>query len=416
MSAENKNVATALKDHVVYPHYVQVKNQLRAKGFVCWIAGGAVRDLILGRIPADFDLVTDATTEKILEIFPEALTIGVQFGVVKLVLENQLFFDLATFRRESDYIDGRRPSHVDFATPEEDALRRDFTINALFWDDEKQQVVDFVGGLNDLQHGLIKCVGQSAVRFKEDHLRILRLLRFSIQFGFKVEAQTLQAATEQVKSLEKISGERIWNELIKMVDFICWSQFFKNSFVRIIFESLFPIQLPHSFSDQLENQFVRCDQITPSGVQNGLYKFFYFLLMLSRSYDVLVKNLRTRMKVSKSDLQILENFHFCLLNQPQLSDIEWLYEIEKNPQLLAVFEFLSYLQLPFNFIEIQKKYISRPPKVVDGNDLRGLVEHPQMGAVLKKIRLLQFVQPDLDKALILERLFQNKIISTKHKV
>ncbi len=412
MLAENRNLATAFKDHVAYAPYVQVKNLLKTKGFVCWIAGGAVRDLLLGRVPSDFDLVTTATTEQILEIFPEALTIGAQFGVVKLVLDNNLFFDLATFRRESDYQDGRRPSHIDFATAEEDALRRDFTMNALFWDDENQQVVDFVGGLLDIQEGTIKCVGDASIRFREDHLRILRLLRFSIQFKFSIEALTLQAATEQVKSLEKISGERIWNEFNKMAAHIIWPNFFKSPFTRIMIESLFPVQLPHSISDALEKQFVRCEQISGS----ELLKFFYFLLKLCRSYEVLVKNLRTRMKVGKADLQILENLQFCLLSEAQFTAFDWLYEIEKNPLLLPVLDFLNQLGLPFNFTELQAGYNSRPPKVLDGNDLKGLVEHRQMGPVLKKIRLLQFAQPDLGKAQILEYLYQNKIISTKHNV
>ena len=412
MLAENRNLATAFQDHVVYPQYVQVKNLLRAKGFVCWIAGGAVRDLLLGRVPADFDLVTDATTVQILEIFPDALTIGAQFGVVKLVLENQLFFDLATFRRESDYLDGRRPSQVDFATAEEDALRRDFTMNALFWDDEKQLIVDFVGGLSDIKNGEIKCVGNPEVRFQEDHLRILRLLRFSTQFNFKIEVQTLQAATQQVKSLEKISGERIWNELVKMADYIQWSHFLKAPFARIIFESIFPIQLPNSFSEPLEKQFVFCNKI--SGF--GFSKFFYFLLILSRSFEVLVKNLRTRLKVSKADMQVLERFHFCLQNQSEFTDDDWVYEIEKNPQLLSSLEFLSGLGLSFNFTEVARHYNSRPMRVIDGNDLKGLMEHREIALVLKKIRLLQFAQPSLNKSQILEHLYQNKIISIKHKV
>lgn len=392
--SDSSQIAAAFQKHPYYPEFLQVQKKLAEKGHVCWVAGGAVRDLLLGRPVADFDLVTDATTEQILEIFPKALTVGASFGVVKLALKDKnVFFDLATFRRESDYVDGRRPSKVDYATPEEDAGRRDFTINALFWNDEKKQVVDFVSGLDDIKNQRLVCVGDAEVRFQEDHLRILRLLRFAIQLNFSCEALTLQAALARVPLLEKISGERIWAELRKMISFVKWSTFFQQPLGLSIFQFLFK-------SINLKKDFKKIDAV--SGFD--LLKFF-FVVMDFANPAVVKQILKIRLKLGSDDLKFFDALVFVLDNSEKLSFAEWAFEVEKNELILQSLIFLQAIEL-FDaklLQQIKKVEQSWPKKLIDGNDLLGFIEKEKIGDVLKKVRLLQFEQPDLDKSKILSK-------------
>lgn len=384
-------VATALKNHPLYADFVQVKNRLLEKGNKCWIAGGAVRDFILNKEPTDFDLVTDATTERILDLFPNAVPVGLQFGVVKIALKSGLFFDLATFRRESDYTDGRRPSFVDFATPDEDALRRDFTMNALFWDDQQQQVIDLTNGVQDIKNQMIRCVGDPLVRFQEDHLRILRLLRFSFQLQFTIEPATLTAALKLSEKIQNTSGERIWSETQKMMTYIDWTSLAKNILAIKIFELIFPVK------------FLRFKEM-PKSSDFSQIQFFYFLIKTASSVNELTDCLKKKMHLSKSDLKTFETVSFCCTHN--LTSVEWVYEAEKKPEILDILKFLDQIgKLPDLFCkEIEERYFNRPAELVDGHDLKGIVPDHQIGAFLKKIRLRQLAQPELDKKRLLETL------------
>src|SRR5262249_22595118 len=146
---------------------------LRAAGFETYLAGGCVRDRLLGREPGDYDVATAAPPDAVRKVFRRTVGVGAQFGVI-LVLEDGAQFEVATFRSDDVYVDGRRPSGVRFATAEEDAQRRDFTINALFQDPESGEVIDFVDGQRDLKAGVIRAIGDPAARIKEDRLRMLR--------------------------------------------------------------------------------------------------------------------------------------------------------------------------------------------------------------------------------------------------
>ncbi len=389
-------VATALKNHRLYADFVQVKNQLRRLHCKCWIAGGAVRDFLLSRTPLDLDLVTDATTEQILHLFPNAIPVGVQFGVVKILLPSGDTFDLATFRRESDYIDGRRPSRIDFATAAEDAERRDFTINALFWDDETKTIVDYVGGLEDLKQKILNCVGKPEIRFGEDYLRVLRLLRFQTQLSFAVAARTAAAAQAWIPSLRTISGERIWSEFQKMLPFIDWELFLKNEFALVLLKSVFPL------ADTLP---LVSSVATDTGRENperAKLTFLFFLLQAAQNRQEMLVFLKERLHLSKTDLKQFSSLKFCSENK--LTAEEWIFEAEKDPQILLALEVLA-AQGQFvvaEYLEIENRFHQRPQKIVTGADLHGLVSPEQMSHVLKKIRLLQLKQPDLDKQNLLK--------------
>ncbi len=193
----------------------RILRRLRAHGAQALLAGGCVRDGLLGKEPHDYDIATSASPEEVMEIFPRTVPVGVQFGVV-MVLEDDGPYQVARFREDGPYVDGRRPKAVTFSDAPGDARRRDFTINGLFFDDERGQVLDYVGGVEDLRAGVVRAIGQPAERFAEDKLRLLRAVRFAVVLGFEIEDRTWQAVREFAPQLGVVSPERVreeWNKI-----------------------------------------------------------------------------------------------------------------------------------------------------------------------------------------------------------
>lgn len=194
----------------------ELARQLRQAGHVAYFAGGSVRDKILTQEPKDYDIATSATPAEVLEFFPKANEVGAHFGVI-IVRHHGHHVEVATFRTDGSYKDGRRPEVVTFSSPEEDAQRRDFTINGLFEDPESGEVIDFVGGQADLEAGILRAIGDPVARFTEDSLRLLRAIRFATRFGFTIEANTWQAITDHAELLKRISPERIRDEFSRIL-------------------------------------------------------------------------------------------------------------------------------------------------------------------------------------------------------
>ncbi|PYJ09392.1 MAG: phosphohydrolase [Verrucomicrobia bacterium] len=192
-----------------------VVRRLRAAGHVAYYAGGSVRDLLRGQVPKDIDVATNARPEDVQKIFARTYAVGAHFGVI-VVLENEFQFEVATFRSDGAYLDGRRPVEVHFASAEEDAARRDFTINGMFFDPEAGEVIDFVNGRTDLEARLIRAIGDPVQRFTEDRLRILRAIRFATVLDFEIDPSTWDAVVAQASSIKEISAERIREELIRI--------------------------------------------------------------------------------------------------------------------------------------------------------------------------------------------------------
>jgi putative nucleotidyltransferase with HDIG domain len=192
-------------------------SRLRAHEAKAYYVGGCVRDLLLGRVPKDYDVATDAPPERILELFPDARQVGAHFGVM-LVRRAGAEVEVATFRSEHSYQDGRHPSHVQFETdPRQDALRRDFTINALLQDPESGEVLDFTGGRADLEARLIRAIGNPASRFGEDHLRMLRAVRLAASLRFEIEPGTMRAIQRSAEAIQRVAAERIGDELARIL-------------------------------------------------------------------------------------------------------------------------------------------------------------------------------------------------------
>ena len=195
---------------------IQIVERLRGKGFCALLAGGCVRDMLLGRRPKDYDVATDARPEDVMALFDRTLKVGAQFGVV-IVLARRAQVEVATFRSEAGYQDGRHPDRVAFTDAASDAARRDFTINGMFYDPIDEKVIDYVGGQSDLERRIVRTIGDPDERFGEDYLRMLRAIRFSTQLGFAIEAKTSAAIGRHAKKISRISGERIATELEAML-------------------------------------------------------------------------------------------------------------------------------------------------------------------------------------------------------
>ena len=191
---------------------IKIIRRLHSNGFQALLAGGCVRDMLLRRRAKDYDVATNAKPKDVIKLFGRTLKVGAKFGVVIVLLKDKQV-EVATFRTEAAYTDGRHPAGVKFATAAEDANRRDFTINGMFYDPLQRKVIDYVNGQADLKKGLIRTIGKPVERFGEDYLRMLRAVRFSTQLGFAIEPQTFSAIRSNAKNITKISGERIAMEL-----------------------------------------------------------------------------------------------------------------------------------------------------------------------------------------------------------
>jgi poly(A) polymerase len=190
---------------------------LRDAGYQAYFVGGCVRDLVLGREPADYDVTTNATPDRVGALFPNSLAVGAQFGVM-VVVEDEAQVEVATFRSDLGYSDGRHPDHIVYASSaEEDVRRRDFTINALLLDPQTNEVLDFVGGRDDIAAGIIRAIGNPEERFREDKLRMLRAVRFASRFGYQIEPGTWQAIQGLAHRIMEVSAERIREELTRML-------------------------------------------------------------------------------------------------------------------------------------------------------------------------------------------------------
>ena len=193
----------------------KIAERLRDRGHIAYFAGGCVRDMVRGLTPKDYDIATDARPENVQALFPRTYAVGAHFGVI-IVLEDGFQFEVATFRSDEAYIDGRHPSAVQFSSPEEDARRRDFTINGMFLDPASNKVIDLVGGQADIGAKLVRAIGEPGQRLAEDRLRMLRAVRFATALDYQIDERTWDALVASASSINQISGERIRDEVVRI--------------------------------------------------------------------------------------------------------------------------------------------------------------------------------------------------------
>ncbi len=364
--------------------------QCQKHGCYSVIAGGAVRDGLLGKTPHDFDIAVSAHPDQILSLFPYAKAVGKSFGVVWLPLEKGKGVEVASFRKDGAYVDGRHPSSVEFCGIEEDAQRRDFTINALYYDTFEHEVLDFVQGVDDLKKNVLRTVGPAEKRFEEDQLRILRAVRFAVKTGFSIEDQTMRSMIRYTPHLKRISKERILDELNKT--------FKQGRFTKAV-EYLQKINFFSLLSPSWPLQ--RCEVWEIEDIKRPLY-FWWSLLFFP-------------LAVQNKDLlkNALEKSILCFSNQ-NLSQIKRFFSfyfslrdprtrVGKKLRLLDQAEGFVYMELfrhlqKFHPSDIDLKSIVHlyhskaedrrlPPPWVKGVDLiqEGLEEGPVFSLLLEKI-------------------------------
>ena len=194
----------------------KVISKLQQSGYLAYFAGGCVRDLLRDQVPTDYDIATNALPEQVTSLFRKTRSVGAHFGVI-IVISGEFAFEVATFRNDGSYGDGRRPESVEFTSPEEDVLRRDFTINGIFYDPIEGSTIDYVNGQDDIKSGTVRAIGDPESRFREDHLRLLRAVRFAARFDYQIEENTWAAICSHAEEIKNISEERIRDELSKIL-------------------------------------------------------------------------------------------------------------------------------------------------------------------------------------------------------
>jgi tRNA nucleotidyltransferase/poly(A) polymerase len=406
---QKAKIKDLFQSHPQWASVEQTVEQLNHRGYIAYVAGGAVRDALIGRTPHDFDIATNATPEDVERIFPNAIGVGRQFGVMVLPFQfaDQAFqIEVATFRRDGAYSDGRRPTDVQFSSAQEDALRRDFTVNALFYDLKNDEVVDFVDGLKDLKSRVLRAVGDASLRFEEDKLRILRAVRLSAQLDFEIEDTTRAAIKALAHKVAVVSRERITDELGKLA---------RTKSLRFGFEVLLEVGLFQAIWPKLrfqgESQLLQ-PFLASLGSATGSIEMVLALIEIFEC-EYVTKHLSTVPVPLISD----EVVGGLVLSREQKKRIDFLV---RGRDHLARKEFDGLLDLNHNdgplltemclaltsvgrfekgavsdwinrFLEIADDKGALPEPLVHGDDLLriGYKPSPRMGEVLKELYMIQ---------------------------
>lgn len=381
------------KPQTAGPTALQIVKRLRSNGHVALLAGGCVRDMLLNRTPKDYDVATDALPAHVQELFPRARLVGAKFGVV-LVRKSGFDVEVATFRTDGPYSDGRHPDAVTFGTEIEDARRRDFTINGLFLDPLDDRVIDYVGGRDDLTAGVIRTIGDPDHRFSEDHLRMLRAVRLAARLGFNIEPQTASAIERLAPNLEAISPERVWQELEEILTArtraVGWSLLVQLGLCDHLVRGLRFDRAPGSAIQRRLTAFSG-DQIDPAlGLAALLYdgggdvaedvcRALRLSNRLTQAVVWLVRSLPMLRRESDLELADLKTL-MAEANWPQLLELLRVNLIAANVDLA-----------PFDFVRRRAEAIDSadiaPPPLLSGDDLTamGMSPGPRFGEILKEI-------------------------------
>lgn len=360
-----------------------------AEGQVLW-AGGVVRDLFIDKMIKDIDVVTDLIPEKVQTLFPKNFDIGKRFGIINVV-EDSKNIEVATFRKDGVYEDGRHPSSVSFCTPEEDASRRDFKINGLFLDPFTFQVKDYVDGLSDVNKKLIQCIGQPEKRFQEDSLRILRGLRFAAQLGFGIEEQTFLKMKSLMRNLERVSKERVKVELEQWLtgDHRDSSlERFQNSG---ILKTLFNV-----------------DCLNPSYLQKGGntdLQWAGFILAVDGRKDF-SEEVLFHYKFSNLEKESIRVFRSLLASEAITKEEDYILYLKRCFELRNGVEFRKFshllepsFQTSFNVVIKNKEWLDAKVK---SQDLMKLFQNKDLGNALKLAYIRQIVDLISDKEKLIE--------------
>ncbi len=387
---------------------VEVVRRLRDAGFEAVWAGGCVRDALMGITPQDYDVATSARPEEVIEVFGSRKTVpvGASFGVIMVLGESksQGQVEVATFRSDGNYSDGRRPDHVEFCTAEQDALRRDFTINGMFYDPDTNETIDYVGGQQDLKEGIVRAIGNPHDRIAEDKLRMLRALRFAARFSFELDSATARAIGAHAADLRQVSIERIAQELRQMFRHPSRSRALR----MLVDTGLLEIMFPHITSESKE----AATKLFPELKSNSFEPALSFLLQEElrpdedtiRSRTVTIGSHCRNLKLSNSELDTVcwlsDSFERC--HSPNRLPLHELKPILANAHVSKLMEMISAAvgadMRPDSDLEFLESYLEQttperlsPTPLVTGEDLKsmGLESGPDFSRILRSVRNAQ---------------------------
>jgi poly(A) polymerase len=381
--------------------YLQAKtivSRLVQAGYTAYFAGGWVRDYVMGHPSQDIDIATDAPPTVIMSLFSQTLLVGLQFGIVIVVIEGQQF-EVATFRKDLAYKDGRHPIGIELSTPEEDALRRDFTINGMFYDPLNKIIHDYVGGQDDIKRGIIRTIGNPQERFFEDRLRMLRAFRFSARFDFAIESATQDAIRNNASLFfPAVAIERVWLEFSKMAKYPRFNQalveMYRLGLLQMIFPEISQISLIEI--QQQTDSYAHFPSDTPT---------IFYLMELFRDCSIKQKmEIAQRLKISKREIEAVEFFDSVeksIQQEKQLNTInlcQWvlLFAHPKCKMVLHILAARKPLPEREPFLDFYRKRLHQLYPHVERKKMResivsaailqeyGVKPGPRMGVLLKE--------------------------------
>jgi putative nucleotidyltransferase with HDIG domain len=406
---------------------IAIVKTLQEAGHTAYWAGGCVRDMLMGTHPKDYDIATSASPDEIEELFEDTYAIGKSFGVINVV-ENGYQFEIATFRSDSGYSDGRRPDAVIFSHPAEDALRRDFTINGLFYDPLNDEIHDFVGGQDDIKNKLIRFIGDPHERILEDHLRIIRAVRFKNTLGFGYHPDTYHAIKKHAHLADKVSWERVREELNKII----MSEKAPIAFEDMQDTGVLPHILPeleeckgiaqpamyHHEGDVWTHSMDALASLAPSAPLNHRWATLLHDIGKPKTFEVkerirfdehpqvsaeMAGSILRRLRFSRKDIDEITwaiEHHFMmqqLLDMPKGRKAHWFLD-ERFPTLLAVFyadaagitpvDLSLYEKVKAAYEECRAEFESKPKPLLTGQDIINTLKlkpGPEIGKVLDEL-------------------------------
>lgn len=402
----------------VFRHAKSIVSKLSKAGFIAYFAGGWVRDYVMGHPSEDVDIATDATPVQIMDLFPHTLLVGLAFGVVIVVIEGHQF-EVATFRKDLDYKDGRHPEGIEMSTPREDALRRDFTINGMFYDPLEEVIHDFVQGQEDIKRGVIRTIGDPHERFFEDRLRMLRAFRFAARFSFTIDPDTQEAIAENADKLfPAVAMERVWQEFNKMAAYPRFDQAVVEMHRLFLLDVIFP-EIEGMHIKDLRH-LVAAYTYFPKNCPTILYLMALFPhLPLSRKIEV-----AKRIKASNRDIKLIEyvegvrTLAEAEAAGQRLDPYQWVHALAHSDCQLAIEVIASSYPIQqreallSRYQFLLQKLNSHIKRILDGTPVvssallkeKGILPGKQMGFLLKEAERLAVNQDIHDPELILESL------------
>lgn len=373
-----------------YQHAKSIVSRLARAGFIAYFAGGWVRDYVMGHPSEDIDIATNASPSEIMDLFDQTILVGLAFGVVIVVMEGHQF-EVATFRKDLQYLDGRHPKGIEMSTPREDALRRDFTINGMFYDPLEEKIHDFVHGQEDIRLGVIRTIGDPHERFFEDRLRMLRAFRFASRFSFTIDLETQEAIKENAHKLfPAVAMERVWQEFNKMAAYPRFDQAIVDMHRLTLLDVIFP-EIEGMHIHDLRN-FVKHYSSFPTGCPTILY-LMEFLCTLPFEKRI---EIATRLKVPNRDIKLMEYVEklFQAVAQGMDNKHQWSYLLA-NPDWKMAIQVLSGRYSPELINTIQTLYNDLEPhiqRIKSGKPLisstflqsQGILPGIRMGQLMKE--------------------------------